>query len=59
MSDHAVEALQQVIRRAVAQHAPLRIRGGGTKDFYGERLAGDVLDVGRSPASSTTRRPSS
>jgi len=45
MSDHAVEALQQVIRRAVAQHAPLRIRGGGTKDFYGERLAGDVLDV--------------
>jgi glycolate oxidase FAD binding subunit len=46
MSDHAVEALQQVVRRAVAQHAPLRIRGGGTKDFYGERLAGDVLDVG-------------
>jgi len=46
MTDHAVEALQQVIRRAAAKHAPLRVRGGGTKDFYGERLAGDVLDVG-------------
>ncbi|MEO8486881.1 MAG: glycolate oxidase subunit GlcE [Betaproteobacteria bacterium] len=45
MADPAIEALQETIRVAVAKHAPLRVRGGGTKDFYGERLAGDVLDV--------------
>ena len=24
---------------------PLRIRGGGSKDFYGQALAGEVLDL--------------
>ena len=33
------------IREAAANRAPLRIRGGGSKDFYGGMLAGDVLDV--------------
>ena len=33
--------------RAAAARTPLRIRGGGTKDFYGEALAGDVLDIAR------------
>ena len=45
MADAAVEQVQEAIRRAAARHAPVRIRGGGTKDFYGEKLAGDVLDV--------------
>ena len=45
MPDRAIEAVQEAIRRAAATHAPVRVRGGGTKDFYGERLAGDVLDV--------------
>ena len=33
------------IRSAAAARTPLRIRGGGTKDFYGERLEGEVFDV--------------
>ena len=33
------------IRAAAAQGTPLRIRGGGTKDFYGERLEGEPLDT--------------
>jgi glycolate oxidase FAD binding subunit len=37
--------LVERIRAAAAARTPLRIRGGGTKDFYGERLAGEVLDT--------------
>src|SRR4051794_22917712 len=33
------------IRAATAAGSPLRIRGGGTKDWYGQSLAGDVLDT--------------
>jgi glycolate dehydrogenase FAD-binding subunit len=33
------------IRDAVAAKRPLRLRGGGTKDFYGQALGGDVLDT--------------
>ena len=43
MADAAVaDAAAERIRDAAAARAPLRIRGGGTKDFYGERVAGDV-----------------
>jgi glycolate dehydrogenase FAD-binding subunit len=34
------------IRDAAAARRPLRLRGGGTKDFYGQALGGDVLDTG-------------
>lgn len=37
---------------AAASHRPLRIRGGGSKDFYGGRLEGELLDV--SPLSGIT-----
>jgi glycolate oxidase FAD binding subunit len=33
------------IRAAAARNTPLRIRGGGTKDFYGEPCAGEALDT--------------
>jgi len=33
------------IADAAARNAPLRIRGGGTKDFYGQALAGEILDT--------------
>ena len=33
------------IRDAASHGQPLRIRGGGTKDFYGECLQGEVLDT--------------
>jgi glycolate oxidase FAD binding subunit len=36
---------QDRIREAAARGAPLRLRGGGSKDFYGGALAGEVLDT--------------
>jgi len=33
------------IRNARVKNTPLRIRGGGTKDFYGERFEGEIFDV--------------
>jgi glycolate oxidase FAD binding subunit len=40
-----IDAFQDRIREAAARRAPLRIRGGGTKDFYGNALRGEVLDT--------------
>lgn len=36
---------QERVKAAVAAAKPLRIVGGGTKDFYGRSLQGDILDV--------------
>ena len=33
------------VRAAAASASPLRIRGGGSKDFYGQALTGEVLDM--------------
>jgi glycolate oxidase FAD binding subunit len=33
------------IRESAASKRPLRLRGGGTKDFYGQALKGDVFDT--------------
>ncbi|MBH2019411.1 MAG: glycolate oxidase subunit GlcE [Burkholderiales bacterium] len=33
------------VRDAAASGTPLRIRGGGGKDFYGQSLGGEVLDL--------------
>ena len=38
-------AFQEHIRDAAARGAPLRLRGGGSKDFYGGALEGAVLDT--------------
>jgi glycolate oxidase FAD binding subunit len=40
-----IDQLAHAIREAAASKQPLRIRGGGTKDFYGGELRGDVLDT--------------
>jgi glycolate oxidase FAD binding subunit len=40
-----INRFAETIARAVADRAPLRLRGGGTKDFYGARLDGRVLDT--------------
>ena len=40
-----VEQLSDRIRDAAARRAALRIRGGGSKDFYGREIAGEVLDT--------------
>lgn len=40
-----LEQLAETVRRASAESRCLRIRGGGTKDFYGVALEGDVVDT--------------
>ena len=40
-----IDDWQARLRDAVARGSPLRIRGGGTNDFYGEQAVGDVFDV--------------
>jgi len=39
------EPLQQRIAQAAASGRALRLRGGGTKDFYGGELRGEILDL--------------
>ncbi len=41
----SIEQIQQRVRAAAADKTPLRIRGGGTKDWYGQRLEGEILDT--------------
>lgn len=41
-----IDTFADTIRRAAADGKTLRIRGGGSKDFYGVALEGDVLDTG-------------
>jgi len=47
MSDHehpALARLRDRVREATARRTPLRIRAGGTKDFYGNPTTGELLD---------------
>jgi glycolate oxidase FAD binding subunit len=44
-SDTAAGELAERIRDAAAAQRPLRIRGAGTKDFYGRRVEGEVVDT--------------
>jgi glycolate oxidase FAD binding subunit len=41
----ALAALADAIRAAAADGRRLRTRGGGTKDFYGQALEGEILDT--------------
>ena len=43
--DTEVQRLSEAIRDAAARKRPLRIRGGGTKDFYGGSPLGSPLDI--------------
>jgi len=47
MADTFIAELCDRIRAAGAKRAPLRVRAGGTKDFYGGPLSGEALDVSR------------
>jgi glycolate oxidase FAD binding subunit len=40
-----LEKFQEQIREAAGRRDPLRIRGGGTKDFYGNAPCGELLDT--------------
>ena len=41
----AIAPFVDQIKSAVAEARPLRFRGGGTKDFYGQALLGEILDT--------------
>ena len=43
--DTSLRHLIDRVQAARADHTPLRLRGGGSKDFYGESLQGELLDV--------------
>ena len=43
--DLALAQITDRVRAAAADQTPLRLRGGGTKDFWGLALQGDVLDT--------------
>jgi glycolate oxidase FAD binding subunit len=45
MADPALERLIEQVRTARAARAPLDIRGGGTKAFYGHAAQGEALDI--------------
>ncbi len=45
MADAVLDSLADRVRDAAARKAPLDIRGGGTKAWYGEAPAGDPLDM--------------
>jgi len=43
--DSALQQITERVRAAAASATPLRIRGGGSKDFYGQSLQGELLDT--------------
>lgn len=43
--DSALQLITDQVRVAAAAGTALRIRGGGSKDFYGEPAAGELLDT--------------
>jgi glycolate oxidase FAD binding subunit len=43
--NEALDTLIDKVRKAAERGRPLRIRGGGTKDFLGQRLHGELLDT--------------
>ncbi|HTO50260.1 MAG TPA: glycolate oxidase subunit GlcE [Burkholderiales bacterium] len=45
MPADALRTLAETIRAAATEGKRLRLRGGGTKDFYGQALAGEILDT--------------
>jgi glycolate oxidase FAD binding subunit len=45
MSDDFIRDLCERVRQAGASKTPLRIRAGGTKDFYGGASSGELLDL--------------
>jgi glycolate oxidase FAD binding subunit len=45
LPDSAVARVAEQIRGAAQARTPLRLRGGGSKDFYGNACAGELLDL--------------
>ncbi|MGB9333028.1 MAG: glycolate oxidase subunit GlcE, partial [Steroidobacteraceae bacterium] len=44
-AEAAIGEWRERVLAAAGRGTPLRLRGAGTKDFYGETLAGDILEL--------------
>jgi glycolate oxidase FAD binding subunit len=44
-AEAAIGAWRERVLAAAGRGTPLRLRGAGTKDFYGESLAGEILEL--------------
>jgi glycolate oxidase FAD binding subunit len=44
--DDTLRGFAEILRQAAADRTPVRLRGGGTKDFYGRPVAGETLATG-------------
>ena len=44
-TDSPLRQITDRIQAAAADRTPLRLRGGGSKDFYGQSLQGELLDL--------------
>ena len=42
---HIIDEWQQRVQQASAERVGLRLRGGGSKDWYGQQLQGELLDT--------------
>ena len=47
VSSAVLSELREHVTAAHREHHPLRLRGGGTKDFYGESPPSDLVAIGR------------
>jgi glycolate oxidase FAD binding subunit len=47
MAEPFIDEVCERVRDAAARKSPLRVRAGGTKDFYGARFEGEVLDMAK------------
>lgn len=45
MSETVIAHWRERVQEAAALGSPLRLRGGGSKDFYGQLLQGEILDT--------------
>ncbi len=43
--DNVLKEWAERLRAAAADGTPLRLRGGGSKDFYGEAVSGELFDT--------------
>ena len=45
MQSPILDQFTEAIRLAIARRRPMRIRGSGSKDFYGGAAQGEILDT--------------
>lgn len=57
LSDATLSELRERVTAAHRERKPLRLRGGGTKDFYGESIDGNFVAGSPTPGAPATANP--